>query len=195
MYINARAKHFLISNYSFSTQTQWGERNGLNGADSDGTISSVENFFEDESLGSNSSDSEDDAAMTAPPAAEIYKRYFGERAWKGTVEKVQASNSPTHPQGSQSPEPSTRSPFLGPSSDMLAPVVSVTHAYDSMMLNRQSMSLAKGWELGGWDANSFDTIESYQPNAGPKTVELETEKLDTMKDFAARTTTSRRGGT
>ena len=97
MYINARAKHFLISNYSFSTQTQWGERNGLNGADSDGTISSVENFFEDESLGSNSSDSEDDAAMTAPPAAEIYKRYFGERAWKGTVEKVQASNSPTHP--------------------------------------------------------------------------------------------------
>ena len=62
MYIKARAKQFLISNYSFSTQAQWGERNGLNGADSDGTISSVENFFEDESLGSNSSDSEDDAS-------------------------------------------------------------------------------------------------------------------------------------
>jgi hypothetical protein len=133
--------------------------------------------------------------MTPPPADEIYKRYFGGRTWKGTVEKIEQANSSSRLQSSESPGSSRKiRPFVGPSSDMLAPVVSVTHDYDSIMLNHQSTFLAKGWELGAWDFNTIDAFDNHQANAG-KVEEYKDEKTDsTSGDFASATLLSRRGG-
>lgn len=50
----------------------------------------------------------------------------------------------------------------GPSYDMLAPVVRVTHDYDETMLNHQSVALAKGWDLGGWEDPGG--MENYKSN-------------------------------
>jgi hypothetical protein len=133
--------------------------------------------------------------MTPPPADDIYKRYFGGRTWKGTVEKIEQPNSPSRIQSSESPG-SNRNirPFVGPSSDMLAPVLSVTHDYDSIMLNHQNVFLAKGWDLGAWDFNTIDPFDNYQANAG-KVEEYKDEKIDsTSGDFASATLLSRRGG-
>jgi hypothetical protein len=133
--------------------------------------------------------------MTPPSADEIYKRYFGGRTWKGTVEKIEQPNSTSRLQSSESPASSRKiRPFVGPSSDMLAPVVSVTHDYDSIMLNHQSTFLAKGYELGAWDFNSIDAFDNYQANAG-KVEEYKDEKIDSASgDFASATLLSRRGG-
>lgn len=43
---------------------------------------------------------------------------------------------------------SSLNPAVGPSSDMLTPVVKVSHSYDRVALNSQNRSLALGWKLG-----------------------------------------------
>lgn len=105
-------------------------------------------------------------------------RYFGSRAWKGTLEKVEQPGSTSRTQSTESPRSSRKiKAFVGPSSDMLAPVVGVTHDFDAIMLNHQSISLAKGWELGGWDFNIFDSFDSYRTNEG-RVVEQKDGKTD-----------------
>jgi hypothetical protein len=124
-------------------------------SDSLGGVSAGDNFFEDESLDSNSSDSGDEGAMTPPSGHnhKMYDRYFGGRAWKGTIEKAEVAGSPSRSQSTGShiiTNAKVRSTY-GPSSDMLAPVVSVSHELNAAVLNHQSIALAMGWELGGWD--------------------------------------------
>ena len=178
-------------------QAQWGERNGSEGSGSEDDLSAGDNFFEDESLGSHSSDSDEDVAMTPPPAEEIYKRYFGGRAWKGTVEKIEQSDSSSRLQNSESPVPARKMrPIVGPSSDMLAPVVSVTHDYDSIMLNHQSIALAREWELGRWDFTSIEIPNLQNPNGSRIEVDDSTQKQDEQasRDFESAALLSRQGG-
>ena len=129
-----------------SLQAQWGERDDSDDSGSDNDHIVGDNFFEEESLDSNSSDSGDDGELIG--SDHIYKRYFGARAWKSTIEKSEGTG--THSR--QNSEASSKViPDVGPSYDMLAPVVRVNHDYDETMLNYQSVTLARGWDLGGWE--------------------------------------------
>jgi hypothetical protein len=47
---------------------------------------------------------------------------------------------------------------------MLAPVVSVTHDFDPAIVSHQSIELARGWELGGWEDATFSDIISMMRN-------------------------------
>ena len=138
-----------------------------------------DNFFEDESLGSNSSDDDDDDIGTPPVTDELYQRYFGNQPWKG-VSEIEMSGVPVSSSHSRVPDsPSSPSrikkarPFLGPTSDMLAPVVSLTRQFDREILSYQSIAIAEGWELGPWDTITNEDIYQYAITMG-----LEESKVD-----------------
>jgi hypothetical protein len=116
-------------------------------------MSVIENYFEDESLDSNSDDSgDDDDDMDddddlVQPGDEMYKRYFGDRSWKGN----QIENSAVSGKALASALSETRPrPSLGLSTDMLAPIVAVIPPGLDVM-NGQSVALAMRWKLGTWD--------------------------------------------
>jgi hypothetical protein len=160
-------------------QAQWGERNGSAGSNSDDSLSAVDNFFEDDSLGeSNSSESGDEGTSTPPPGSGMYDTYFGGDAWKNAVgDKLGFSGSPTRRQTSES-ELSNISkirPFGGASLDMLAPVVRVTHSYDALVLNNQSSRLAMEWELGDWNLHPVEG--SFEAGSDPNRAAEATEEL------------------
>ena len=125
-------------------QAQWGEANDASRAED--AVSVMNNFFEDDSLESNSDDSgndDEDEDDLMEDTDEIYKRYFGGRSWKGfsdtrtsvvQSQSINASRSIVH-----------RS--IGPSSDMLQPVVTV----NIVVQESQNILLAKGWKLGRWE--------------------------------------------
>lgn len=102
-------------------------------------MSVLDDFFEDESLESISDESgdDDDDDDGGQPTDEIYKRYFGGKAWKATVER------------SSHRAPTTRNQTI--ISSMLSPVVNVHHSFDGILLNGQNVQLATRWKLGPWD--------------------------------------------
>jgi hypothetical protein len=160
------------------------------GSASNDILSVGDDFFEDESLGSNSSDSDDDDddhdGVGTPPtgmADEMYKRYFGGQPWKSNRSMDNPGNTPSpgaSPRTPSSPSSPTRikklQPFHGPSSDMLSPVVNLTRKFDLEMLGFQSIELAEGWELGPWDGR-IDPNKAFEPN--PLSIELEESKAET----------------
>jgi hypothetical protein len=87
---------------------------------------------------------------------EIYKRYFGNRSWKGNQMKdsmLSGKNAGTYVS-----VPRTRPAF---STDMLAPVVTVISTEKNVM-NGQNMEFAKRWKLGKWDR----AVEETKLNQG-----------------------------
>lgn len=167
---------------NYSLQAQWREEITSDGSASDDILSAGDNFFEDESLGSNSSDDDDDddGHGTPPPAEDMYKRYFGGQPWKGSVGDASgapSSPSPSKTAASPSSTPSAKvkkiQPFLGPSSDMLSPVVVLTRRFDREMLGYQSIELAEGWELGPWDLVPNEVLDEL-----PLALEDEERKTD-----------------
>jgi hypothetical protein len=179
-------------------QAQWGERNGSAGSNSDDSLSAVDNFFEDDSLGeSNSSESGDEGTSTPPPGGGIYDTYFGGDAWKNAVgDKLGFSGSPTRRQTSESElsNISKMRPFGGASLDMLAPVVRVTHSYDALVLNNQSSRLAMEWELGDWNLHPVEGgfVAGSDPN---RTAEAKEELIEEYEErsFHAQITPPRLG--
>lgn len=155
-------------------------------------MGAADNFFEDDSLDdSNSSDSGDDTPLTPPSG--MYSRYFGQN-WKGKPGRLDIPESPSRGTNTESPASSRKiRTFVGPSSDMLAPLVRVTHAFDAMVLNHQSIYLAKEWELGGWDYNPSEALVDYQPSGHHRSGSLEEEKGGpTDEDLQAPPSPSRR---
>ena len=145
----------LVDMTTAAKEAQWGEENDSK----DDALSVMENFFEEDSLESNSDDSsnddddddDDDDDEIIQNKDEIYKRYFGGgRTWKG-YSGMRASM----PQGTAIE--STRSMLqrsmlsVGPSSDMLQPIVTVAHPLNVAALDIQGILLAKGWKLGRWE--------------------------------------------
>jgi hypothetical protein len=77
---------------------------------------------------------------------------------------------------------------------MLAPLVGVTHEYDAIMLNHQNVSLAKGWELGGWDLDSSDVLDTFRPESDAEAYGREEGKVDSADGgFTSTSLLSRRG--
>eukprot|EP00980_Cylindrotheca_fusiformis_P009435 scaffold2065_cov107-Cylindrotheca_fusiformis.AAC.5 len=164
-------------------EAQWGERDGSDDSGSEGQLSADDNFFEEESLDSNSSDSGDDGSLAQTSNDHLYNRYFGSTAWKGTVEKGGNDGSHRRQNSESSAATPTRKtvPFVGPSYDMLAPVVRVTHELDSAIVSHQSLELAQGWELGVWQAPTFsgslESAKGKEERSNLSIFELETASL------------------
>jgi hypothetical protein len=90
---------------------------------------------------------------------QVYNRYFGAKAWKGTANKIESGTH--HRQNSESSTSRKMIPaYAGPSYEMLTPIVTVTYDYDPIMLNRQSIALAEGWELGTWENPIYTDIQT-----------------------------------
>lgn len=110
-----------------------------------------ENFFEEESSDSDSTDSDEN--VTVPSSNHMYNRYFGARAWKGTVKGEEKVNSHrrTHSDASASTPTKNTPEIIGPSYEMLAPTVRVTRDFDKAIICNQSIELAQRWDLGRWE--------------------------------------------
>ena len=110
-------------------------------------MSVMDNFFEDDSLESNSDDSgnddDDDDDDMMEDTDEMYKRYFGGGPWKGFSD----ASSPMAQSQNIIASRSVVHRSIGPSSDMLQPVVTV----NVVVQDNQNILLAKGWKLGRWD--------------------------------------------
>ena len=126
-------------------------------------MSVINNFFEDEddSLESNSDDSGNDDGdendELTEDTDEIYKRYFGGSSWKGF------SDIRTSMVESQSTNSSRliHHRSIGPSSDMLQPVVTL----NVVVHEKKNIRLAEGWKLGRWDngARNIDANPESKP--------------------------------
>jgi len=134
----------------------------------------MDNFFEDDSLESNSDDSGDDEE-SAGDTDEITKRYFGGRAWKGYPE---LGSSMIH---SQSIETS-RQVFhrsIAPSSDMLQPKVTVNAIFDE----NQGIVLAKGWKLGRWGDSSMLVNTDHDPESSNNHTQIHKQESIRVKEL------------
>ena len=150
-------------------------------SDSQIGVGAGDNFFEEESLSSNSSSDSGDDLVTPPSGGargyDMYERYFGGKAWKGTVEKTDMVGG-SSPRVAGSPSnPKSRSAAYGPSSDMLTPIVTVSHELNDKVLNHQSVALAMGFELGGWDST-----KTFEQSDIPSFDEEQESKVDPAYD-------------
>ncbi len=152
--VNCSFHLFLIVYDPLHVQAQWGESNDA--ARAEDAMSVMDNFFEDDSLESNSEDSgndddDDEDEDMMEDTDEIYKRYFGGRSWKGFSD----TSSPMAQSQNIVASRSVIHRSIGPSSDMLQPVVTI----NVVMKENQNILLAKGWKLGRWD-NGNDRIDA-----------------------------------
>jgi hypothetical protein len=159
-------------------------------------MSVLEKYFEDESLDSNSGDSGDDddddeddgdEYDLAHPNDEIYKRYFGNRSWKGN----QLKDSVISGKGSSTyvSVPRERT-SMGLSTDMLSPVVTVISS-DKDVMNGQKMEFAKRWKLGKWDRRGEETRVNQDLDAVADNTSMGKLVLPHYRDLVS----TQRGGT
>ena len=146
----------LVSMISAAKDAQWGDEVASEGSDSNDILSGGGNFFEDDSLGSNSSDEdEDNEGLGNSQTEDVFRRHFGgQDHLKGEVTiALQSPSQSVPPPSPMSPSMTKKKfqPFAGPSSDILCPVVRLIRTYDQDILGNQSVALAEGWELGPWD--------------------------------------------
>lgn len=125
-------------------EAQWG-------GTEDGASTSLEHlegdsFFEEDSASSSDSgdeQNEDFLSSEAKDSKDLYTQYFGE------YQQPTLAVSDYGPALEQEEVVGGGGALQdGTPSDMLAPFVKVTFEYDPLVLNRQSVMLAKGWKLG-----------------------------------------------
>jgi hypothetical protein len=165
-----RSLQDLIDMTSASKEAQWGDRdNGSDGGSSSGVRAVGINFFEDDS--DSSSDLPDDDyddlgdAMGPKNSKGLYDSYFGDTRRPTTELSENADSS-----GRKTSDRKPSNTVVGPSSDMLTPVVRVSHEFDRLALNNQNVDLARAWTLGEWD---YDVLEDViAEEAGVMMVDL-----------------------
>jgi hypothetical protein len=150
---------------SAAKEAQWGDRdNGSEGGSSTGVRAVGINFFEDDSDSSSDlpEDESDDLGdvMDSKNSKGLYDSYFGDMRRPSTETSENADLS-----GRKSSDKRSSNPVVGPSSDMLTPVVRVSHKFDRLALNNQNVDLARAWTLGEWDYDVLEDVAAEE--AGP----------------------------
>ena len=124
---------------------QWGDESEASSASIRG-----DTFFEDDSEASSDSAGEAEEFMGGgggeKDPKDLYSQYFG------TSRDLLAAPSVSTEDGSKDESTVDRVVQDGTPSDILTPVVRVSHEFDNMALNRQSAALAEGLGLGNVDA-------------------------------------------
>jgi len=143
----------LIKMTKAAKEAQWGEHDEKSDASSTGFPALGSNYFEDYSDAS--SDSGDDQLHEVTEAAELKRQqkdsfgsYFDSH--QRPVAMSSDASQGTSEQTSNGDDASAKvfSPSVGPASDMLTPLVKVSHEYDKIALNNQSPEFAMRYELG-----------------------------------------------
>lgn len=124
-------------------EAQWGGTD--DGASSALAHLESDTFFEDDSASSSDSgdeQNEDFLNSETRDSKDLYTQYFGEyqQPTLAFSDNIPAPEQEDMIGGGALPD--------GTPSDMLAPFVKITFQYDPLVLNRQSVMLAKGWKLG-----------------------------------------------
>lgn len=142
----------LVNMTRAAKEAQWGEHDESD-ASSTGFPALGSNFFEDDS--DVSSDSADERSGEVAEVSEskrkqkdLYGNYFDahQRPVAQSSDISLGTSEPTS-KGDETVE-GVFTPAVGPASDMLTPMVKVSHEYDRLALNNQSPDLATGWKLG-----------------------------------------------
>ena len=135
-------------------EAQWGQHDESD-ASSTGFPTLGGNFFEDDSDAS--SESADESLEERVEVSELKRQpkdyfgnYFDTRQRPAPVPLSSDISKETSVQASRGDDAPSRvfSPSVGPVSDMLTPLVKVSHEFDRIALSGQSPDLALGWELG-----------------------------------------------
>jgi hypothetical protein len=151
----------LIEMTAAAKDAQWGERDESE-ASSAGFRALGDNFFEDDDSDASSASAEGQAAEELADGSEqknqkrMYDDYFG-----GHRRPVAQPSSVSQASSDHLDKPGTEeeSPAPGPASDLLAPIVHVSHEFVRLALNNQSVELAEGLKLG--DLNAVrETLDS-----------------------------------
>ena len=155
-----KSMHDLQNMMKAAKDAQWGEQ-------SEGEASSVTSqqlglgFFEDGDSDDDSSDSgeaddpDEMVDLTAEKNKGMYETYFGD--FRRPLTRASSADSRLVRNISEGGDS-----LGGPSSDMLAPVVKVTRAFENTVMHGQSRQLAIGWELGdlSFDRQILGDIEN-----------------------------------
>jgi hypothetical protein len=165
-----RSLQDLIDMTSAAKEAQWGDRdNDSDGGSSAGVRALGINFFEDDS--DSSSDLPDDDyddlgdAMGPKNSKGLYDSYFGD-----TRRPTTETSENTDLSGRKTGDRKASNPVVGPSSDMLTPVVRVSHEFDRLAMNNQNVDLARAWTLGEWDYDVLEDVAAEE--AGVMMVDL-----------------------
>jgi hypothetical protein len=165
-----RSLQDLIDMTSAAKEAQWGDRdNGSEGGSSADVRALGINFFEDDSDSSSDLPEDDyddlgDAIDSKNPKG-LYDSYFGDTRRPATETSENADLSGRKPSDRKS-----SNLVVGPSSDMLTPVVRVSHEFDRLALNNQNVDLARAWTLGEWDYDVLEDVAAEE--AGVMMVDL-----------------------
>jgi len=156
-------------------EAQWGD------VDDSGAVvtvdeqdqSSGDNLFEYLSTGSISSDSEEDlpTEIADDGGGKRFENYFGN--FRRPLAEPSADSTKgiddqeRKAQSSRPGSPATaKAQVVGPTSDILASKVHVTHDFDRLALNNQSANLAAEWVLGEWQHEDEDRFLLSSENRG-----------------------------
>jgi hypothetical protein len=150
-----RSLQDLIDMTSAAKEAQWGEQeNDSEGGSSNNGRILGDNFFDDDS--ESSSEQPEDVSEDLGEGVDsknkkaLYESYFGDV--RGATETGESAGESERKLSDRK----TSNHVVGPSSDTLAPVVQVSHEFDRIALNNQSLELAKAWQLGEWASTISD---------------------------------------
>jgi len=138
----------LIDMMGAAKEAQWGDQDQSEHS-STGFPALGDNFFEDDSDAS--SDLGDEQSDELHDTHDLKERIGEQRVLVQPATHNQDSLDPIDKQGASD---NIFSSTVGPSSDMLAPIVKVSHEYDRIALNNQSIEFAERWQLGDLHDNS-----------------------------------------
>lgn len=142
---------------SAAKEAQWGEQEESDVSSSDLRATGA-NFFDDGSDGSSES-GDDDSEDPADGSKDLYDSYFGSHQ--------PLLDSPASVKDSEHKSDRRVSDRVaGPTSDMLAPAVRVSHQHDKLAMSEQCPELAKEWRLGRL-GDDFDDLHTYEVTIAP----------------------------
>jgi len=170
-----RSMKDLMDMTEAAKEAQWGD------VDDSGAVvtvdeqdqSSGDNLFEYLSTGSISSDSEEDlpTEIADDGGGKRFENYFGN--FRRPLAEPSADSTKgiddqeRKAQSSRPGSPATaKAQVVGPTSDILASKVHVTHDFDRLALNNQSANLAAEWVLGEWQHEDEDRFLLSSENRG-----------------------------
>jgi hypothetical protein len=154
----------LMNMTKAAKEAQWGEHDESD-ASSTGFPALGGNFFEDDSDASSESADEPleeggEVTESKRQPKDSFGSYFETRQRPVPLSSDISQETPEQASRGDDAPNGVFSPSVGPASDMLTPLVKVSHAYDRIALSGQSPDLALGWELGDLGIESLYGLHS-----------------------------------
>ena len=168
----------LVQMTGAAKEAQWGEHDGSD-ASSTSFPSLGRNFFEDDSDAS--SDSADEPLEEVAEVSDSKRQPKDTGNFFDTHQRPVAQSSDISQGASElgskgdDVAEGVFNPSVGPDSDVLTPMVKISHEYDRLALNSQSAELATGWRLGDFSVLPEGGSHA-SPEQSPSSLESKTRR-------------------